>query len=464
MQKSAKLKRSLGLWPIVMLGVGYMTPMVVFDTFGIASNEANGHVPLAYIVALAAMLFTAFSYGKMVRAFPSAGSAYTYTQKTISPHLGFLVGWSALTDYLLLPMVNALLAQIYMSALFPDVPAWVWVAGFVAMITVVNALGANSTANFNTLLVIYQIVCVVVFVILAIRELQGGMGYGEVFPLEPFYTPDMQMSAIIVGATVLCFSFLGFDAVTTYAEETPNPVKTIPRAIFLTAFIGGVIFTVGSYFTQAVFPDISHFKQPDATSPEIALYVGGKIFQWFFLAAALAGTIASGLASHASVSRLLYVMGRDNIIPKKLFGYVHPRTHTPLFNVIFTGLISMTAVFFTLEIASSFISFGALIAFTFVNLSVIAHYALKNKEYKSPISFLTNVIIPVIGAAFVAVLWYNLESSSFTMGMIWLGLGVIYLLYVTKMFKVQPMDIHFEEAGESTYIEENETPAVTREA
>lgn len=124
----------------------------------------------------------------------------------------------------------------------------------------------------------------------------------------------------------------------------------------------------------------------------------------------------------------------------------------------------MTAVFFTLEIASSFISFGALIAFTFVNLSVIAHYALKNKEYKSPISFLTNVIIPVIGAAFVAVLWYNLESSSFTMGMIWLGLGVIYLLYVTKMFKVQPMDIHFEEAGESTYIEENETPAVTREA
>ncbi|MFT9849740.1 APC family permease [Aneurinibacillus sp. REN35] len=457
MQKSASLKRSLGLWPIVMLGVGYMTPMVVFDTFGIASDEANGHVPLAYVIALAAMLFTAFSYGRMVRAFPSAGSAYTYTQKSINPHLGFVVGWSSLLDYLLLPMVNVLLTQIYLSALFPTVPAWVWVVGFVAVVTFMNVVGVTSMSNLNTFLVVYQILVVAIFVVLAIRELLGGAGYGTAFPTEPFYTPDMQISALIVGATVLCFSFLGFDAVTTYAEETPNPVKTIPRAIFLTALIGGLIFIVASYFTQAVFPDISRFKNPDATSPEIALYVGGKFFQWFFLAGALAGTIASGMASHASVSRLLYVMGRDNILPKRLFGYVHPRTHTPIYNVILVGLISLTAVFFTLEIASSFISFGALIAFTFVNLSVVAHYAVKNKQYKTFGNLLSNVIIPLIGAAFVAVLWYNLESSSFMMGMIWFTLGVVYLAFVTKMFRVQPMDIHFEEADESSYIDEEDS-------
>lgn len=456
MQKSATLKRSLGLWPIVMLGVGYMTPMVVFDTFGIASKEADGHVPLAYIIALVAMLFTAFSYGKMVRAFPSAGSAYTYTQKTISPHLGFLVGWSSLLDYLLLPMVNALLTQIYLSALFPEVPAWIWVVGFVALVTIINAVGVNSTANFNTFFVLYQILVVVIFVILAIRQLVGGFGYGEVFPVGPLYTSDMHMSTLIAGATVLCFSFLGFDAVTTYSEETPNPTKTIPRAIFLTALVGGLVFIVSSYFTQALFPDISRFKNPDATSPEIALYAGGKLFQMFFLAGALAGTIASGLASHASVSRLLYVMGRDNILPRKLFGYVHPRTHTPLFNVILVGLISMTAVFFTLEVASAFISFGALIAFTFVNLSVISHYALKKKEHKTLSGFLSYVLLPLIGAAFVAVLWYNLEESSFIMGITWFSIGLVYLMYVTKLFRVRPMDIHFEEADEESAVIEGE--------
>jgi putrescine importer len=454
MQKSGSLKRSLGLWPIVMLGVGYMTPMVVFDTFGIASDEANGHVPLAYVIALVAMLFTAFSYGKMVRAFPTAGSAYTYTQKSINPHLGFLVGWASLLDYLLLPMVNALLTQIYLSALFPEVPAWIWVAGFVALITIINAVGMNSTANFNNLLVIYQMVMVVAFIIIAMRELSHGMGYGKVFPVEPFYTPDMNMSTLIVGATVLCFSFLGFDAVTTYSEETPNPVKTIPRAIFLTALVGGVIFISGSYFAQAVFPDISVFKNPDATSPEIALYVGGKVFQWFFLAGALAGTISSGLASHASVSRLLYVMGRDGILPKKFFGYVHPRTHTPIYNVVLVGLVSMTALFFNLETASSSISFGALIAFTFVNLSVIAHYAMKNKEYKTLGGLTSHIVIPLIGAAFVAVLWYNLESNSFILGSTWFVLGLAYLLYVTKLFREKPMDIHFEEVDESSVINE----------
>ncbi|WP_027415543.1 APC family permease [Aneurinibacillus terranovensis] len=449
MEKVVTLKRALGLWPIVMLGVGYMTPMVVFDTFGIASQSTNGLVPLAYIIALVAMLFTAFSYGKMVKAFPSAGSAYTYTQKTINPHLGFLVGWSSLLDYLLLPMVNALLAQIYLTAVFPDVPKWIWVVGFVLFVTFLNMWSVISTANFNTILVVYQFLVIAFFIVLAVRELTHGAGYGSVLTTQPFYKQGMHISALVAGATVLCFSFLGFDAVTTYSEETPNPVQTIPKAILLTAFIGGIIFILGSYFTQAVFPDVSAFKNPDATSPEIALYTGGRVFQLFFLAGSLAGVISSGLSSHASVSRLLYVMGRDNVLPKKLFGYVHPRWRTPVFNVILVGFVSLTALLFNLETAASFINFGALIAFTFVNVSVIAHYTVKRKRYKTLKDFLSHVVIPTIGAAFVAVLWYNLEHNSFMLGTGWSIIGFIYLLYLTKMFKMKPIDIHFEEAEES---------------
>lgn len=427
--------------------------MALFDTFGIVSGSTEGHVPVAYAIALVAMLFTAFSYGRMVKVYPSAGSAYTYTQKTMNPYLGFLVGWSSLLDYLLLPMVNALLSQIYLSAIFPEVPKWIWVVAFVLIITCANIWSLTSIVKFNTLLVLYQVLIVVFFIILSVKELMDGAGYGSIFASGPLYDSDMHISSLVIGATVLCFSFLGFDAVTTYSEETTNPASTIPKAIFLTALIGGLLFIIGSYFAQAVFPDVSMFNDPDAASPEIALYVGGKIFQLFFLAASLASTVASGLSSHASVSRLLYVMGRDNVLPSKLFGYVHPRLRTPVLNIIIVGMISMTAIFFNLETASSFISFGALIAFTFVNLSVIVHFAWRRKMYSSVTSFLAHIVIPTIGAVIVFILWFNLEQNSFRLGLSWAALGIIYLLYVTKLFRVTPGNIQFEETGDSPRIE-----------
>lgn len=449
MEDVRMLKRSLSLWQIVMIGVGYMTPMVVFDTFGIVSEMTKGHVPTGYLLALIAMLFTAASYGKMVKVFPIAGSAYTYTQKTINSHLGFLVGWSALLDYLFLPMVNALLTKIYFSALFPDVPSWVWVVGFTVIMTVVNLFTVNITANFNTILVICQGIVMTVFTVLAIRGLMAGEGYGQVLTFQPFFKPGMDWTAIVAGATVLCFSFLGFDAVTTLAEETPHPTKTIPRAIFLVALIGGVLFITTSYFVQAYFPDVSRFKDPGAASPEIALMVGGKLFQIFFLAGTFTGTLASGITSHASVSRLLYVMGRDKVLPlSKLFSYVHPRWGTPMFNVILVGFIALTALFVDLMTAASFINFGALIAFTYVNLSVVAHFVVRKKMHKTVSGFFSYLVAPIIGAGFVAVLWFNLERHSFMLGLTWAAIGLAYLLYLTKMFSYKPPEFHFEEVRE----------------
>jgi len=174
--ETVTLKRSLKLWQIVLMGIGYMTPMVVFDTFGIASDMTNGHVPTSYIIALVGMLLTAVSYKKMIQVFPNAGSAYTYTQKTINPHLGFLVGWSALMDYLFLPMVNALIFQIYLSSIFPSVPSWIWVVSFVIIVTLLNLRSVNFTANFNTFLVIFQMTILVLFVAVSIKALLGGMG------------------------------------------------------------------------------------------------------------------------------------------------------------------------------------------------------------------------------------------------------------------------------------------------
>lgn len=436
MEKKTQLKRSLKLWQLVMMGLAYMTPMVVFDTFGIVSDITGGHVPSAYIIGLIGMLFTAVSYGKLVKVFPEAGSAYSYTQKAINGHLGFLVGWSSLLDYLFLPMVNALLTRIYLNALFPNVPTWIWVVIFVGIVTFFNLRSISMLANFNTFFVLIQIAIMVVFIILVMKGLNAGEGYGEL-SLKPFFDVGMHYGTLVTGATILCFSFLGFDAVSTLSEEAINPAKTIPKAIIYTALWGGVIFTVTSFFIQLFYPDISRFKHPDAASPEIALYVGGKLFQSIFLCITIFNTLASALASHASVSRLLYVMGRDKVFPDKWFGLIHPKWKTPVFNVIFVGVISLSAIFFDLVTATSLINFGALMAFTFVNLSVINHFYIRGK-IRTFKGFFSYLLMPLLGAGSVAILWFNIEKSSLIMGTVWFCIGLGYLIYLTKAFQIAP--------------------------
>ena len=192
-----RLRKSLKLWQVVMMGLAYLTPMTVFDTFGIVSGISNGHVPASYLLALAGVLFTAISYGKLVRQFPEAGSAYTYAQKSISPHVGFMVGWSSLLDYLFLPMINVLLAKIYLSALFPEVPPWVWVVTFVAILTAANLKSVNLVANFNTLFVLVQISIMVVFVMLVVQGLHKGEGVGTVWSLQPFISQNAHLIPMI---------------------------------------------------------------------------------------------------------------------------------------------------------------------------------------------------------------------------------------------------------------------------
>ncbi|TIC87839.1 APC family permease [Nocardioides sp. GY 10113] len=426
------LKRSLSLWAIVLLGLGYMTPTVMFDTFGIVSIQTNGAVTLAYLVALVVMLFTAISYGRMSRVFPSAGSAYTYTRETMNPRLGFLVGWAALLDYLLLPLVNTLIIRIYMTALFPSVPAWVWVVLVIAILTGLNAWSVTSTAKVNTVLVVFAVTMIAVFVALALGQLADGMGTGTLFTTEPLFHEGVHSAAVLTGATVVCFSFIGFDAITMYAEEARDK-NIVPKAIVITLLIGGAIFVVSAFVAQAVFPDASGFEVTDDPLPEMALIVGGKLFQLLFVSAAFAATLASGLASHASVSRLLYVMGRNGTLrPARLFGYVHPTRRTPIFSIVVVGAVCLLAITPSLELVASMINFGALVAFSFVNLSVIAHFAVRRRECRTPKQIALNVALPLVSTAMTGVLWSFLHRDALIFGLAWVAFGVVYAIFVAK--------------------------------
>lgn len=430
-----QLKRSLKLWQIVIIGLAYLTPMTVFDSFVIVSSKTEGHVPSAYILALVAVLFTAVSYGKLVRQFPEAGSAYTYAQKAINPYVGFMVGWLSLMDYMFLPMINTLLAKIYLMALFPAIDPWIWVVGFIAVMTFINLRSVNWVANLNMVLVFIQIAILLVFIYLVWHGLSQGSEGIQRDMARPFFSDEAKVVPIIAGATILCFSFLGFDAVSTLSEETKDPKKVIPKAIFLTAFYGGIIFVSVSFFIQLFFPDLSLLNNPDNALPDIALYVGGKFFQVVLLCCTVVGALASGLASQASIARLLYVMGRDNVFPEKVFGYIHPQWKTPVTNILFVGLVALMAIFLDLESAISLINFGALVAFSFVNISVFWFFFIRQGRNKTSKDIISYLVLPLIGAAMIVVLWLNLEVDSLCLGLIWGALGLLYMVYLTSGFR-----------------------------
>ncbi|ACZ77105.1 MULTISPECIES: APC family permease [Dickeya] len=439
-----QLRKTLTLVPVVMMGLAYMQPMTLFDTFGIVSGLTDGHVATAYAFALIAILFTALSYGKLVRRFPSAGSAYTYAQKAISPTVGFMVGWSSLLDYLFMPMINILLAKIYFETLIPSIPSWIFVVLLVGFMTLSNLRGIKTVANFNSLIVVLQVAVMVVITGMVIYGVSQGEGAGTLASSRPFWSDNAHVVPMITGATILCFSFLGFDGISSLSEETKDAGRVIPKAIFLTALLGGVIFVVVSYFLQLYFPDISRFQHPDASQPEIMLYVAGKAFQFGILIFSCVTVLASGMAAHAGVSRLMYVMGRDGVFPERFFGYVHPRWRTPSLNVLLVGVIALSAISFDLVTATALINFGALVAFTFVNLSVISQFYIRERRNKTLKDTVNYLVLPVMGALTVGALWLNLERTSMTLGLVWAAIGLLYLAFVTRRFS-QPVPQYNED-------------------
>lgn len=435
------LTRTLGLRAVVLFGLAYMTPLIVLGIFGIIAETTAGAAPSAYLLALGAMLFTAYSYGRMARTYPVAGSAYTYVRRAIDSRAGFLVGWAVLLDYFFLPMVIWLIGAAYLSAQFPGVPFALWVLAFIVLTTVLNVLGIKVAQRANAVLMTFQILVLVFFVLLAVRSLVAGSGAGSLFAVTPFLNGDSTVSGIAAGAAIAAYSFLGFDAVTTLTEETRDPRRTIPRAILLVALIGGGIFVLVAYVTQLVHPG-GVFEDSSSAAFDIAGTIGGSLFGALFLAGLVVAQFASGLAAQASVSRLLFAMGRDSVLPRRVFGRVHPRFHTPVAGVLLSGLVGLVALRLDVATSTSFINFGAFTAFTAVNLSVIALF-LRRRRAGERVSVLGYVVVPAVGAAVDLWLLTNLDGTAITLGLVWLALGVVYLAVLTRGFRQAPPEVAF---------------------
>lgn len=321
-------------------------------------------------------------------------------------------------------------------------PFAVWILGFIAVTTVLNVLGIRVAKRANTLLMTFQILVLAFFVALSVAHLVGASGAGGLVSATPFLNGDTTTAGIAAGAAIAAYSFLGFDAVTTLTEETRDPRTTIPRAIALIALIGGGLFVLVAYTTQLVHPG-GVFDDSSSAAFDIAGTIGGSLFGAVFLAGLVVAQFASGLAAQASVSRLLFAMGRDSVLPRKLFGYVHPRFHTPAFGIVLSGLVGLVALNISVSTSTSFINFGAFTAFTFVNLSVIALFVRRRREQR--LGVVGYVVVPAIGAAVDLWLLANLDATAITLGLIWLGLGVGYLAVLTRGFRTPPPETEFAE-------------------
>jgi amino acid transporter len=418
-----------------------MLPLAVFTSYGYATQAAAGHLAGAYIVTTIAMLFTAYSYSNMVREYPVAGSAYTYTQKAFGSHLGFMTGWALLLDYLLLPILSYVLIGQYMTAVLPAIPFWVWVVASVLLVTILNFIGINLVTNVNLALVGAQIVFVVIFVVSSIGYLSGNPKTVGLF--DPFFGKGADLPHLAAGGAILALAFLGFDAVSTLSEEAKDPRKSIPRAIMLTTLAGGLIFTVCAWVAGLVFPDYQHLSE-SAPTLDLMHRAGGVILAGLFTAAFVAGSFAAAMTSQVSVSRILYSMGRDGMLPKNVFGRLHARFKTPYLAIVIVGVLGLVALFIPLDWVFQMINFGALIAFSFVNLSVIKTYVIDKKE-RNGRSLLKYLLAPIIGFGLTVWLWTSLPPLAFIIGGIWVVLGFIYLLGLTRFFRKKPPVMDFSE-------------------
>jgi amino acid transporter len=349
-----------------------------------------------------------------------------------------------LLDYLFLPMAIWLIGAAYLNSAFPAVPQWVWVLAFIGVTSAINIVGLKLANGINALLMLVQFLVLIAFVALCIHYI-GGDASKPLWTIAPFFNGQMHMPLIMSGAAIACYSFLGFDAVSTLTEETRDPRRTIPRAIMLITLIGGLIFVAVSYFVQVAHPSFE-FSNVDSAAYEIARNIGGDLFVSIFLIGLIVGQFASGLSAQASGSRLLFAMGRDGVLPKSFFGSLHARFGTPVNSILLCAVVALLALKLDVTTSTSFINFGAFLAFSLVNLSVIFHYWLgaKQRGVRELILFL---VFPFIGLLADLWLMVSLDHLAIYLGLVWLAIGLVYLSMLTRGFSRQPPEMDFQEAA-----------------
>jgi amino acid transporter len=429
--ETAHLRRALGLWDLILYGVIVIQPTAPMSVFGVLSNRGRGHVVTTILIAMVAMLFTAISYGRMARAYPSAGSAFTYVGREINPALGYVTGWSMVMDYMLNPMICIIWVSQQAHQFASAVPYWCWAIFFALLFTGLNIQGIRTSARMNAGLACGMGVVIAIFFVCTARYVFGHPHAGAGFFTRPFYDPaTFNSGAVLGGTSIAVLTYIGFDGISTLSEEAENPRRNILLATVLTCVVIGLLSAAEVYAAQLVWPASQPF--PDETTAFV--YVAGRT--WFPLFAIVGFTLVlanfgSGMGAQLGAARLLFGMGRSNALPKSFFGAIEPKRHIPRNSVVFVGVASLMGAFLLdFNLGAQMLNFGALIAFMGVNAAALMRYYVRANEKQ-----IRNLLPPLLGFAVCLLLWLNLSRTAQIAGSIWMAAGIAFGAWKTRGFR-----------------------------
>ena len=440
------LKRVLTLWDLILYGIVLIMPIAPVPLFGVAQKLSNGHAVTTILLAMLAMLLTAFSYGRMAAVYPSAGSAYTFVGYGLNPHLGFLTGWAMFLDYLIIPLICTVYGALTVQRLVPEIPYAVLAAAFAGTMTLINLRGIRTTARTNFVLAAIMSAVILAFIVLALRLLFHQQGWHGVFSTQPFYSPTtFHVSSIAVGTSLAALTYIGFDGITTLAEDALNPRRNVLLATVGVCLFTGVFGGLQIYLAQRVWPDYHTFPNLETAFMDVTRVVGGKVLFQALAFILILANLGSGLSGQAGLSRLLFGMGRDNVIPRRFFAYLDPKRNTPSFNISMVGLIAfLGAIVLNYERAAELINFGAFLAFMGVNTAALREFYLAPSSRASRRLF-ADAVAPVAGLIFCFAIWVSLPTPAKLLGGCWFIVGTVYDAVKTRGFKERPARIDFRE-------------------
>jgi len=429
----ASLRRALSLWNLIIIGIVIVQPIAPMGIFGVIHNESRGHAVTTILIAMVAMLFTAISYGKMARAYPTAGSAYTYVSQEIHPTLGYVTGWAMVMDYVLNPLICTVICSKLTQNILPGVPYWALPIGFAGLFTALNLRAIHTSARINEALAAGMTIVVAVFFAFVIRFVLGLHEHGAAFFAQPFYNAaTFSFHGVFRGTSIAVLTYIGFDGISTLSEEAENPRRNILLATVLVCLITGVLSSLEVYAAQLVWgPKPFPEKLVESAFPLVARQAGGFFLFHLVNFTILIANVGSGMGAQLAAARLLYGMGRSDAIPARFFGAIEPKRRIPMNNVLLIGAIALIgALFISYERGAELLNFGAFIAFMGVNLASFVRYFLRAREKRW-----TNLVFPLLGFAICFFILLNLSRAAKIAGAVWVLVGIAYGAVKTRGFQ-----------------------------
>lgn len=427
-----ELRRTLTFTDLLVYGLVFMVPIAPFGIFGSVFQGSGGMVALAYVLGMVAMMFTALSYAQMSRAFPMAGSVYTYAGRGIGAPVGFLSGWMILLDYVLVPGLLYLIAGVAVNSLVPSAPVWVWLIGFVLLNTAVNYLGIETTSKVNKAMLIGELVVLALFLVVGVIALASGKGRG--FDFTPLYDSHTFSWSLAFGAvSIAVLSFLGFDGISTLSEENRDSTRAIGRSMIAALLLAGTLFIVQTWVASLLVADPAGLVQngdPDGTAfyDAARTAAGGWLATLTAASTAVAWGFANSLVAQAATSRLLYAMARDRQLPAFL-AKVHPTRRVPVNATLLVAGVSLVLGLYMasredgITFLSTLVNFGALTTFLVLHVAVVVHYLIRNRSK----DYWRHLIAPALGFAILAYVVINANIAAQRLGFVWLLIGGVVL-------------------------------------